>query len=89
MAIHLPPEIEASIQQQIVSGRYASIEEVVVAGVRLLEARDRKRQRLLAALAECEEGEGIPFTPDLLRQFREEADDLGRRGVPPELGGWT
>lgn len=88
MAIQLPPRSEALIAEQVASGRYASAEDVIAAGVRLLQAHDRKRQRLPAALAEGEEGEGIPFTPALMRRLREEADELTRRGVLPDPAAW-
>jgi antitoxin ParD1/3/4 len=46
MQLSLPPEIEQLVQQQIDSGKYASIVEVIVAGVKLLEQQDIYQGRL-------------------------------------------
>jgi putative addiction module CopG family antidote len=40
MQLSLPPDIAQIVQDQIDSGKYNSIEEVVAAGVRLLEQQD-------------------------------------------------
>ena len=81
MVIELPPKVEALIREQVDNGRFASADEVIAAAVRLLEERDRKRRWLLAALAEGEEGEGIPYTPRSMRQIQEEADAMPDRNV--------
>jgi len=53
------------VEAQIASGRFASTDEVVRAGLRLLEERERKLQALRAALAEGEaSGEPQPFDRD-------------------------
>lgn len=88
MTIQLPPQIEAMIEEQVASGRYASAGEVVEAGVRLLDDYDRRRRRLLDALAEGDQGEAIPYTPDLVRQLRDEADEMARQGVRPDPDVW-
>ena len=41
MNISLSSEIEQFIQSQVDSGKYASVEEVIMAGIRLLEERER------------------------------------------------
>ncbi|AFY32244.1 type II toxin-antitoxin system ParD family antitoxin [Calothrix sp. PCC 7507] len=41
MSISLTPELEQFIQSQISSGKYASTEEVILAGIKLLEERER------------------------------------------------
>lgn len=41
MNVSLTPELEQFIQSQIESGKYTSADEVVLAGIRLLEERDR------------------------------------------------
>jgi antitoxin ParD1/3/4 len=41
MSISLTPELEQFIQSQIASGKYASTEEVIIAGIKLLEERER------------------------------------------------
>lgn len=40
MDISFTPELEQFIQNQVASGKYASTEEVIVAGVKLLEERE-------------------------------------------------
>ncbi|MEH2177651.1 type II toxin-antitoxin system ParD family antitoxin [Nostoc sp.] len=41
MNISLPTELEQFIQSQVTSGKYTSSEEVILAGIRLLEERER------------------------------------------------
>jgi antitoxin ParD1/3/4 len=41
MNVSLTPELEQFIQTQIESGKYSSAEEVVTAGIKLLEERER------------------------------------------------
>lgn len=41
MSISLTPELEQFIQSQIASGKYASTEEVIIAGIKLLEKTER------------------------------------------------
>jgi putative addiction module CopG family antidote len=41
VTVNLPPELEAFAKQEVAAGRAASVEEVVAAGVRLLEVRQR------------------------------------------------
>lgn len=40
MSISLTPELEEFIQNQVASGKYASTEEVIIAGIKLLEERE-------------------------------------------------
>ncbi|OWY66763.1 CopG family transcriptional regulator [cyanobacterium TDX16] len=41
MQVFLTPELEQFIQAQIESGKFSSAEEVVTAGIKLLEERER------------------------------------------------
>lgn len=41
MNVSLTPELEQFIQNQVESGKYTSADEVILAGIRLLEERDR------------------------------------------------
>lgn len=45
MNISLSPEIEKFIESQVESGKYPSAEEVIVAGIKLLEERERIYKR--------------------------------------------
>lgn len=40
MQILLPPEAEAIIQRQLITGKYKSAMEVILAGIQLLEAQE-------------------------------------------------
>lgn len=50
MDVTLPPEFDAIVRRQVESGRYASAAEVVEDALRLLEERDRLRERWLEEL---------------------------------------
>lgn len=41
MNVSFTPELEQFIQSQVESGKYTSADEVILAGIRLLEERDR------------------------------------------------
>jgi antitoxin ParD1/3/4 len=41
MTISLTVELEQFVQSQVASGKYASIEEVIIAGIKLLEEREK------------------------------------------------
>ncbi|WP_414623327.1 type II toxin-antitoxin system ParD family antitoxin [Calothrix sp. CCY 0018] len=41
MSISLTPELEEFIQSQVETGKYASTEEVIIAGIKLLKERER------------------------------------------------
>jgi antitoxin ParD1/3/4 len=65
MPITLPPELEHFIQSQVASGKYASVNEVFLAGIKLLEERERLyqgrfeelRRQVLIGIEEAEQGE--------------------------------
>jgi antitoxin ParD1/3/4 len=65
MSITLPPELEQFIQSQVASGKYASVDEVFLAGIKLLEERERLyqgrfeelRREILVGVKEAEAGE--------------------------------
>ena len=65
MPITLPPELEQFIQSQVTSGKYASVDEVFLAGIKLLEERERLyqgrfeelRREVLVGVEEAEQGE--------------------------------
>ncbi len=61
----LPPQLEQFIQSQIASGKYASIDEIFLAGIKLLEERERLyqgrfeelRREVMVGVEEAEQGE--------------------------------
>ncbi|MDJ0799608.1 MAG: type II toxin-antitoxin system ParD family antitoxin [Calothrix sp. MO_167.B12] len=67
MSISLTPELEQFIQSQVASGKYASTEEVIIAGIKLLEERERiyqgrfeeLKQEIAIGLEQLERGERI------------------------------
>ena len=83
MSVRLTADSEALIREKVESGLYANADEVVKAAIRLLDRHDRKRQRLLALLAEGEEGEGIPYTPELRSELWQEALRRAKAGEKP------
>ena len=50
MSITLKPELEKRVQEKVRSGAYRSPEEVILAGLSLLENRDQKLEALRADL---------------------------------------
>ena len=69
----------AFIEHQIVSGHYASVSEVVEAGLRQLEARDQQLARLRAHVAEgIAEADAGDFVDDYsIEAIMAEADKGG------------
>lgn len=65
MEIRLSPEVEAIVERDVASGRYASVEEYIAEAVELLherqewlgESNDELRASLEAAWQEAERGE--------------------------------
>ena len=67
MTITLKPEQEKFIQEKLKSGRYQTVDEVVIEAFRLLEERDRHyekwveetRKKVAIGLEQLDRGEGI------------------------------
>ncbi|MEH2218772.1 MAG: type II toxin-antitoxin system ParD family antitoxin [Nostoc sp.] len=82
MNISLTPELEQLVKDKVSSGKYHSVSEVMGEALRLLEERDRIRDRRLAELKakiqvgieELERGEGI----DGEEVFAEIEEDIRR-----------
>jgi putative addiction module CopG family antidote len=81
MAVHLPADVEQSIREKVGSGRFSDEGDVVREAMRLLDEHERRRW-LKHALAEGEEGEAVDFTPELLAQLSQEAEENARAGKP-------
>jgi putative addiction module CopG family antidote len=87
MDIRLTPKSEELIRQKMSNGRCASASEVVEAAVLLLDERDRfeyLRGLILEAEEDIESGRTLEWTPELHRQLRREAEEMMRRGIPPD-----
>ena len=63
MKIDLTQRHKQFIEEKVKSGAYASRDEVVREGLRLLEAEDERRRRVEWLQAEVEKGFAGPFTP--------------------------
>ena len=65
MPLTLPPELQEFIESQVASGKYASVDEVFTAGIKLLEERERLyqgrfeelRREVMIGVEEAEQGE--------------------------------
>lgn len=88
MSIKLDPQLEDLIQQKIEIGRYPDASAVVREALRLMDVQERRFQRLQAALDEGEEGETVPWTPELMAQLRREADEPDSPGESPDPAVW-
>jgi antitoxin ParD1/3/4 len=88
MAIHLPPDVEASIRQKVEGGRFPDAADVVREAMRLLDEQEQQlealRAKLQVGLDELDRGEGDEWTPELMERLRREADEIYRRGTQPD-----
>ena len=87
MTIHFPADVEEAIKQMVASGTYRDTDEALRAAISLLKERDRRLERLRAAIARTDaqiaRGEGILLTPELMDEIDREADEMVRRGEMP------
>ena len=74
----LPRDLQEFVDRELATGRYRSTEEIVVAGLRLLQ-RDRQEalEGIREGLAQSERGEGI-LLDEAFDQLR------AKHNVPPE-----
>lgn len=78
MQVSLTPELEQFIQTQIESGKYSSAEEVVTAGIKLLEERERiykgrfeeLKKEVTIGIEELERGESLDGR-EVIEQLRQ------------------
>ena len=88
MAMQLPPDIEARIQQKVAEGYFPDADEVIREAMRLLDAQERQldelRAKLQIGLDQLDRGESVPFTPELIERIRRNADERFRRGERPK-----
>ncbi len=75
-SVALSPHFEAFVRQQVESGRYNNVSEVVRAGLRLLEEREAEQVAKLQALREAV-AVGLASGPDLSEE--EVFDELEAR----------
>ena len=85
----VPREFDEFVAREIASGKYRSHEEVVSAGLRLLQERERKLESLRAdiqvGLDQLDRGEGITLeTEEAQRAFFEDVKARGRERLASE-----
>ena len=87
MTITLTPELEAMVRQKVETGRYDDADAVVQAALLLLDAHERRLDRLRTAVAaadeQFEQGKYARWTPELRARLKQEAEDLARQGHQP------
>jgi len=86
MHIELDPEIAHLIELKVNQGHYESASDVVREAMHLLEERERLhllRAALAEANAEIDRGEYVEWTPTLLDELSDEADDMAAQGLKP------
>ncbi len=83
-AIHLPPELQAFVEQQIAHGEYASFREMVQESIRFLKHLSDVRENRLEALRrdiqvgidQLDRGEGIEFTDDHVEKVKQRGREI-------------
>jgi len=72
MSVSMPPDIDTFVHQAVATGMYESEEAVIVAGLRLLQERERRveelRNELRPALEELDRGRGKPLNMEAIIQ---------------------
>lgn len=71
MHVNLSPEMETYIKTKVASGFYGNATEVIRDAIRRMQEAEEQLAAWKAAIAKGEaqldKGEGIPFTPELMR----------------------
>ena len=87
---NLSPDVQGYINAQVSEGVYASAEEALEDAVRHMRQADEERHaRLLKALEKGEQGEGVPYTRELMRGLAEAArkEMWSREPMDPDVVG--
>ena len=82
MSVQLTPEAEAMIRRKVDGGLYATADEAIAEALRLLDEHDRLRW-LREAIAKGEQGEAVPFTPELRAEMWQTALRRAAAGDKP------
>lgn len=85
MNIALPKHIQRFVEQEVQSGRFEDVQEVIVAALESMADDHRIDPEVLAELiaeplAQIERGETIPWSDDLMDRLSREAESNARRG---------
>jgi Arc/MetJ-type ribon-helix-helix transcriptional regulator len=88
LRLKLSPDQEAFVRQAIESGRLHDEQEALQEALALWEARERRRQELLASVAAARaahtRGEGRPVTETSMRELSEQVKARGRARLAAE-----
>jgi antitoxin ParD1/3/4 len=83
MTNSLPPDLSAFVNQSIATGKYASPDEVVVAGLRLLQEQAREveelRKKLQEGIDALDRGDYTAINSET--ELEEFFQDIRRRGI--------
>jgi putative addiction module CopG family antidote len=89
MTIQIPDDVSARIRAKVERGDFPDADAVIREAMRLLDEQERElehfRAKLQVGLDQLDEGEGVPFTPELVERMRRDARDRSDRGERPNL----
>jgi antitoxin ParD1/3/4 len=72
MNVTLPPDLEQFVNAQLAAGTFASAEDVIQEGLRLLRRREELRSEIAVGLAEAENGQLAPMSAaEILAEVRQ------------------
>jgi len=92
MTMQLPADIAARVREKVASGEFSNEDVVMREAMRLLDERESQltepRVMLQTGLNQLDQGEGVPFTPELVAQMRRDAEERFQRGerANPDVG---
>lgn len=90
MSESLPPELQQFVDQELASGRYQSIDDVICEALRLLRERKRYelREAIDAGLQSLDGGEGVELEDERsLRAFFDDVKERGRKRLAANESG--
>lgn len=91
MHINLSREMEGYIKSKVASGFYGNATEVIRDAIRRMQAEENRGAALQTAIAkgdaQLDQGEGVPYTLELMEQIMQSAiDTLGSgQAVDPDV----
>lgn len=84
MTLQLPADVEARVREKVARGEFSDEDAVIREAMRLLDEREHElahlRGMLQTGLTHPDQGDGVPFTPELVAQMRRDAEERFRRG---------
>lgn len=86
LTVRLNSELEDLVRDKLDKGLYPDVDAMVEEAFRLLDQHDRLaylRAAIAKADAQIDRGEFVEWTPDLMEQLSQEADEMERQGLQP------